>query len=103
LGTIVHFDELRPIIKDGRKTFIFVESKKFLHSYVKVPIESDKIIKIEDTGVWFDILKKDFDVRRSEVKKLEENKDEAFNKTEPVRFWFSTQSPRDAPKERRKK
>ena len=103
IGRIAHFDELKPVVKEGRKMYLFVEARKFLQRYVRVPITSEKILEIKEEGVYFDILKKDFDVKRSAIKRREFGEDEAFFKSQPARYWFSAQSPRDIPKERRKK
>ncbi|MHA1125758.1 MAG: hypothetical protein ACTSO7_08025 [Candidatus Heimdallarchaeota archaeon] len=103
LGKIIHFEKLKPVVKEGRKMYIFIDSKKFLQRHVRVPIASEKITKIDESGVWFDIPKNDFDAIRSEIKKMEDGENEAYFKSEPARYWFSAQSPRDTPKERRKK
>lgn len=76
LGKIVHFLE-KDTNEESSVTFIYVESKKPYNDYIRVPIDSSKILKIKNRKVWFDILKVDFERLRAELK-------ETVRKKEPI-------------------
>jgi hypothetical protein len=104
LGKIIDIREAKPIVKDGRKTYLFIEVRKFLFNFVLIPLDTSEIQKIDENGVWFDILKKDFDIRKSEVIKQEKERNESLPKTEPSGFHLTLNQTSDhVPKLKQKK
>ena len=71
LGKIIRIDKLPgKTIKKYNPYAMILVNKRFRKSLI-IPIEADKVIKIEGTYAWFDILKEDFD---AEVKRIKETK-----------------------------
>ncbi|MGC9778365.1 MAG: hypothetical protein HZR80_03905 [Candidatus Heimdallarchaeota archaeon] len=71
LGKIIRIDKLPgKTIKRYKPYAMILVNKRFRKSII-VPIEADKVIKIEGTYAWFDILKEDFD---AELKRIKETK-----------------------------
>ncbi|MCG3254425.1 MAG: hypothetical protein KAX09_11245, partial [Candidatus Heimdallarchaeota archaeon] len=73
LGKIVRIENLIGKTVKKYKTFAMVLVRKYFKKDVLVPIETEKLIKVEGTYAWFNITKEEFE---EEVKRLREIKTE---------------------------
>ncbi len=73
LGKIVKIESLIGKTVKKYKPFAMVLARKYFKKDVLVPLDVEKLIKVEGTYAWFNITKEDFD---EEVKRLREIKTE---------------------------
>ncbi|MBK5112603.1 MAG: hypothetical protein JJE41_03165 [Candidatus Heimdallarchaeota archaeon] len=73
LGKIVRVESLIGKTIKKYKSFVLIRVRKSFRRDVLVPIEAEKLIKVEGTYAWFNITKEEFD---EEVKRLKDIKTE---------------------------
>jgi len=73
LGKIVRIESLIGKTIKKYKPFVMILVRKSFRQDVLVPVEAEKLIKVEGTYAWFNITKEEFD---EEVKRLREIKTE---------------------------
>jgi hypothetical protein len=73
LGKIIRVEELIGKTVKKYKPFVLVRVRRSFRKDIIVPIEAEKLLKVEGSYAWFNITKKEFD---QEVKRLREIKTE---------------------------
>ncbi|NHJ32517.1 MAG: hypothetical protein FK732_06620 [Asgard group archaeon] len=97
LGRIIRIDE-----KPSQLAIISVP--RFLQDELKIPIEVEFILTINEEVVKFDIQKKEFKDYKKAISKSKYIEGELIAKTEPARFlFFSNQRAENIPKQKRRK
>ena len=103
LGKIIRIEDLTGKTIKKYKPYAIVQVKPFLRKEIHVPIDLEKVLKEQESQVFFDISEEDFDAEIKRVKILRKER-ETYDGFVPLgSSMYSHRNPDMRPKPRRKK